>query len=474
MRTSYRSLALTLAFAAAACGFEAPPPQRTPPPATPPLPVSEIAATLVVPANAIVDVLNAKTQAQLANIKDEPVDCTIAKCNLDLVATRTGPITGNAGGGRLSLNVPMSATAQLEMKAGFFKTRANSQATGAVHTDTAIVLANDWRVQTDTRGTVDLSQAQLKLGPIKMSFADLWNRNQLHLTGPLFKALDQHVASGIRIKPQAEKLWMKVQEPIRIGKAPSAWLVLEPERVRVSQPATRNNTMVVSMGVEVRAHVVVSDQPPHPGPDRALPSPAPLVAPSDRFAFVVPVLLPYGAAANLAMQHLEKAPLKLHGGRVRFEKLEILPSGEDVVVAARFCVSQSWDPFGWLDSCGEGYLRGVPQFDAHTNTIRIANVHYDIATEGMILSIMRWLAGDELSKTVQQQLVFPVARDIERVDQELRTALARPQGRDVVVTADVQNFGQPSLTWTKDGFLATFPASGTIHAVLDPKNRLVQ
>jgi len=169
------------------------------------------------------------------------------------------------------------------------------------------------------------------------------------------------------------------------------------------------------------------------------------------------------------MQRLEKTPLKLRGGRVHFEKLEILPSGEDVVVAARFCVSQSWDPFGWLDSCGEGYLRGVPQFDARTNTIRVANMHYDIATEGMILSIMHWLAGDELSKTVQQQLVFPVAHDIERVDQELKTALARPQGRDVVVTADVQNFGQPSLTWTKDGFLATFPASGTIRADLNLK-----
>ena len=470
MRRSYHSLALTLAFAAAACGFEAPPPQRTPPPATPALPVSEIAATLVVPAAAIVDVLNAKTKGQLATIKDEPVNCTIAKCNLDLVATRTGPITGNAGGGRLSLNVPMAATAQLEMKAGFFKTKADSQATGAVHTDTAIVLANDWHVQTDTRGTVDLSQAELRVGPLKMSFADLWNRNQEQLSGQLFKALDRNVASGIKIRPQAERLWQKVQQPIRVGKSPSAWLVLEPERVRVSQPATHNNTMIVSLGVDVRAHVVVGDAPPQSRPGRALPAPAPLAAPSNHFAVVVPVLLPYDAAANLAMQRLEKTPLKLSGQRVRFEKLEILPSGQDVVVAARFCVSQSWDPLGWLDSCGDGYLRGVPQFDAKTNSIRVANMHYDIATEGMILSIMRFLAGDELSKAIERDLVFNLGHDIEKVDQELKAALAKPQGRGVIVTADVQNFGQPSLTWTKDGFLATFPAAGTIHADLNLKD----
>src|SRR5215469_18223543 len=186
-----RYLPLLLIFAVAACGFEAPPPKRTPPPQAPQAPVSTLAATLTISVPQLIAMLNDKTHTELANIKDEPVDCKIAKCNLDLVATRTGPITGNAGGGRLSLNVPMAATAQLELKAGFFKTKANSQATGAVHADTAIVLGKDWHVQTDTRGTVDLSQAELKLGPIKMSFADLWNRNQLHLTGPLFKALDE-------------------------------------------------------------------------------------------------------------------------------------------------------------------------------------------------------------------------------------------------------------------------------------------
>jgi len=159
----------------------------------------------------------------------------------------------------------------------------------------------------------------------------------------------------------------------------------------------------------------------------------------------------------------------MSGGNVRFEQLEILPSGQDVVVGARFCVSQGWDPFGWLDSCGEVYLRGVPQFDAHTNTIRITNVHYDIASEGLILRAMRFLAGDELGKLLETKLVFSVAHDIDRLDAELKTALAKPQGRGVVVTGDVQSFGQPSLTWTKDGFLATFPASGTIRADLNLK-----
>lgn len=470
MSTPFRCLILSLALAVAACGFEAPPPKRTPPPPAPPVPVSTLAATLTIPAASIVRELDDKTQTEIANIKDQPVDCLVAQCRLDLVATRTGVITGHAANGRLSLAVPLAATAQLDMKSAFFKTKANSLATGEANIDTAIALDPDWKLQTDTQGAVHLSQAQLKLGPIKMSLTDLWNRNAEQLSKPLFKSLDRHVASSIKIKPQAERLWVKAQQPIRVGKSPAAWLMLSPERVRIQGPATQNDSLIVSLGVDVRARVVVAETPPEHMIDRTLPPPAPLAAPSDRFALVVPVLLPYDEAASLALQKLSQSPLRVGSAQVRFEKLEILPSGDDVVVAARFCVSQGWDPFGWFDSCGEGYLRGQPVFDARDGTIRVVNVHYDIATEGMILAAMRVLAGDELSKAIQTKLVFSVARDIDRLDDELKTALARPQGRGVTVSGEVQSFGTPRLTWTADGFLATFPAAGTIHANLNIAN----
>jgi len=470
MRASYRCLCLSLVLAVGACGFEAPAPKRTPPPPSLPPPISVVSATLNLPAAAIVAALNDRTHAEIANIKDEPVDCTFAKCMLDLVATRTGAITGRAADGKLSLDVPLAATAQLQLKTALFKTKANSLATGTVHAETVIALGPDWHLRTDTQGQVDLSQAQLKLGPIKMSFADIWNRNQGRLSAPLFKTLDRHVAQDIKIKPQAERLWLKMQRPIRVGKSPTAWLVLAPERIRISPLATRGDALIVSMGVDVRAHVVVGDQPPATAQNLELPSPAPLAAPSDRFAFVVPVLLPYGEAAGLAMQRLARTPIKSGGGRVRIEKIEILPSGQDVVVATRFCVSQSWDPFGWFDSCGEGYLRGTPEFDARAKMIRIANMHYDIATEGMLLAAMRWLAGDQLGKALETKLVFNVGRDIDKLDAELRTALAKPQGRGVVVSGAVLSFGTPLLTWNGEGFLATFPAAGTIHADLNLKS----
>ena len=402
--------------------------------------------------------MNDKTKDEIARIDDQEVDCAFAKCRLNLVATKTGLMTGSADGGKLSLTLPLSVTADVALKALFVKTKAHGVATGTVNTAIAFVLGPDWRLQTSTTGRVDLSQADLKLGPLKMSVADLWNHNSQHVTQPLFRMLDKRVSSAIKIKPQAERLWAKAFRPIKVGKSPQAWLVLNPQRILIGQPTTQDNAFTVSLGVEVQARVVVSDRPPEePLTTPPLPAPAALNAPSNRFSFVVPALLSYDEAASLALARLDKKPLHMGTATVRFEKLEILPSGQDVVVALRFCVAQSWDPFGWFDACGDGYLRGTPVFDAASGTIRIANVHYDVATQSLVLNLLKAIESDELDKLVQTNLVFSVAKDLAKLDAELKTALARPQKRGVSITGDITSFGTPTLTWTKDRIPGDIP-----------------
>ncbi len=470
-RRAVRALpvAFLLCAALAACGFEAPPPARTPAPRPPPMPASTLAATLVIPADEIARELNEKTESHIADIRNQPVDCAIAQCVLNLEAVRKGPITVVAADDRLTLTVPLAVNAQMPVKGSFFKTTANGTASGTATATTMLSLGPDWRVRSQTTGVITLSEGQLQVGPLKLSIADLWNRNAERLSAFLFKSLDKHIASGVKIRPQAERLWSRVIRPLRVGKSPPAWLVLAPERIRVAQPQMRNNTITVGLGVVVRAHVVVLDHSPEPAQTPPLPPIAPLTTPSNRFSFVVPVLLPYDEASSLAMKRLQDKPVKVAGMTVAFKTLSIEPSGKDVIVATRFCVSQAWDPFGWLDSCGQGYLRGVPQFDAAAQTIRIANVHYDIGTEGILLSALRVLAGGELGKALETKLVFRVGGEMAKLDDEVRTSLAKPQGRGVRIWGSVESFGTPSLTWTSEGFLATFPAEGTVTVDLNLK-----
>jgi Domain of unknown function (DUF4403) len=467
MRAYHRLAPLAIMLALAGCGrFTAPEPARTPPPPAPAIPVSTLSASLSIPMDGLLKAVNTKTASEIANVKNSAFNCEIGKCTLDLVATRTGPITGAAQGGHISLTVPFHVDAQIRLKS-LFKAKAQTTAEGQARATTALGLGGDWRVSSHTQGSVELSNAEVKLGPLKMNLTDMLNHNEQHMTDPLFKMVDKRIAAEVKIKPQAEKLWAKAWDPIRVGKRPQAWLELTPQRVLVGQPIAANNAIVISLGVEAHAQVVLGDRPAPPATIPPLPPASRLGAPSNRFSFVVPVTLPYDQAAKLALARLTKKPPRISGATVKFDKLEILPSGQDVIVSTHFCVSQSWDRFGWFDSCGQGYLRGLPVFDAGSATIRIINVHYDVATEGAILSAMKFLAGDRLGQVLQQNLVFNVAGDLQKLDDEVKTALAKPQGKGVQIWGNIENFGTPTLTWTETGFLAIFPAQGTVSADLN-------
>jgi len=272
----------------------------------------------------------------------------------------------------------------------------------------------------------------------------------------------------VKIRDQAKRFWLKMQRPIRVGKSPTAWLLLQPEKISISGPFTAKDSLSASISIEGRPHVVIADTEPEMKP-AALPPPQHGIASSNAFAVSVPVLLPYAEAASLALKRLADHPLRVNGDKVNFDKLEILPSGEDVIVATHFCVAQSWDPFGWFDACGDVYLRGAPVFDSATDTIRVANVHYDVASENAMLAAMRALAGDELGKGLETKLVFDVSKDIAKLQNELKAALAKRPARGVIIAADIQSFGPPTLTWTAEGFLAGFTAKGTIDADLNIK-----
>ncbi len=451
-----------------ACGFNAPEPKRTPPPPTPPVPLSTLTATFAVRAADIASLLDVKTRDQIARIKNAKVDCAIAKCRLDMTALRNGAISADAADGRIAVSLPFKLSADLSIKSRLFKTSAHSDAVGILHAQSGFRLDRDWHVQPAIEGTVDLSRGQIRLGPLSMTVTQLWNSNQDKLTGPLFRALDREIASAIKVRPQAQRLWHKTFEPIRVSKRTPAWLVLAPERLRVGTVETANHAVLLTLGVDVRAHVVVGEKPPAPERTPPLPAPAPLAnAPSDRFSFAVPMLLPYSEAERLAMARLAHHPVSLHGEQIRFSALHILPSGGDVIVAARFCVKQPFDFFGWFDSCGTGYLRGAPQYDPRTQTIRIMRVHYDIATADALLATMKFLAGNALGQELQSRLVFRVGPDLGKFENEIRAALARPPKRGVSITGQVRSFGTPRLTWTKDGFLAIFSATGTVKADLN-------
>jgi hypothetical protein len=237
--------------------------------------------------------------------------------------------------------------------------------------------------------------------------------------------------------------------------------------VIVSQPLVRGGVVTISMGLAAEAHVAVQETSPD-NPPTPLPPADIRASPSNDFSFAVPVLLSYDEAAKLALASLAKRPPSVAGLTLKFSELSVLPSREDIVVSTKFCADPNWDPFGWFASCARIYLRGRPAFDAAKETIQVANLHYDIASADLMFQAMHTLAGDGFVSVLQSHLIFPLADRMGRLQQQITAVLAKPEGRDVIISAKLETLGDPQFTWTKDGFLAVLTARGKSTVALGP------
>jgi hypothetical protein len=448
----------------AGCGFQASEPVRTPPPQTPPAPLSTISATLSIPLSDIARLLNDKTTQRIADVRDQRVKCGIGRCRLTLHAERTGTITATAARNGVTLTIPFAADAILALPGLFSFVHAKANANGEAIATTRASIGREWQIVPKTEGVVELESSHLRIGPMVTNLADIWNANDELLSRPLFKLVDKKIAASLHERARIQTFWTRGFAPIKVGKKPLAWLVLQPEHIRVGQPSVIGDKLTLSFGLDVRARVLVQDTPPSVQPTK-LPAPAKLAEASNNFQFVVPLLFPFERASRLAMDSLAKKPPRVAGAAVRFEKFEIIPSGQDVILASQFCLDRDWDVFHWFSACGSGYLRGNPIFDAATKTIRVVNVHYDAATENLMLGAMRLLAGPALGRDLESRLKFNVAKDLDKLEGQITKAIAKPEGRDVTISGTVGSFGPPFLTWTKDGFLTSLSARGTVQAV---------
>ena len=452
-------------FALAGCGFEAPAPRRTPPPPTPVPPLSTLSLTLAIPAAQLARILNNMTEYRIADLKDQPVNCGIGRCRLNLTASRTGPVSVASDAGALTIKVPFAMKAELATSGFLSFLHAQGSGQGLATARASLAVSPDLQLHSSTAGTIVLDDGHLRVGPVVTNIAQVWNDNQESFARPLWRALDKQIAA-IPLRQRVAALWINAFTPLSVGKVPVSWLVLRPERLDIAQPIIQDGAIGISLSIAARGRVVVQDQRPANSPTR-LPRAGAMASPSNAFSFAVPLLLPYDRAAQLAMVSLARKPPRIGGMTVHFDWLQFLPSGRDVVVVAKLCADPRWDPLGWFASCGTLYLRGTPAFDPVRRTVSIVNLHYDIASANLMLKALRVLAGRPLAEDLQLHLVFDEATAITRLQSQITSALAKPQGRDLSISAQVQSFGQPSFTWTAEGFLVFFSAKGRVDAHLN-------
>jgi hypothetical protein len=428
-RRSLRLCALFVPLVLYGCGFKAPLPVRTPAPATPVPPVSVLSVALTIPATQIAQNLNKMTQNHLVDLKDQEVKCGGGRCRLNLHATRTGLITVSSADGFFTVRLPFAVNIDAAAPGILSFLRAKAEGQGIATARIELGLEPDWRLRSETNGEVQLDTGHVRIGPVVTNIAQLWNDNSENLSQPLWRSIDKQI-EAINVKSRLADFWRQAFKPLRVSKTPISWLVLRPERLEIGQPVIGDGAMTLPLGFKARAQVVVQDQEPINLPT-PLPSASALTTAPGDASVGVSFLLSYERAGQLAMASLARKPPHVAGVTLKFSDLQILPSGQDVVIAAQFCA-------------------------------RVMNLHYDVASANLMLSAVHALAGDQLARIMQAHLIFNESKEIDRLKAQIIAALAKPEGRDVVISAQIQSFAEPSFGWTSDGFVAIFSAKAKV------------
>lgn len=196
----------------AGCGIEAPRPRRTPARPAPPPPLSNLSASITIPAAQIARLLDNMTEYRIADLHDQPVKCGIGQCRLDLMATRTGSITVAAREDALEVRLPFTVKAALATS-GLLRLGAQAEGRGIANAHVSLMVEPDLQLHANTSGAVELDNGQLRIGPLVTNIAQIWNENQESFTHPLWRSLDKQIAA-VPLRSRLAAFWAEAFTPI--------------------------------------------------------------------------------------------------------------------------------------------------------------------------------------------------------------------------------------------------------------------
>jgi len=180
----------------------------------------------------------------------------------------------------------------------------------------------------------------------------------------------------------------------------------------------------VEAGVRGVFRVVVGEAPrvvaPTPLPQRSAPPTAPGIT------LEVPVRVTFEAAnheldARVEGQTIEVSFKKgVAPAQLTISEIDVYPSGTQVAVALAFSADV---PGQLFDVNGRMYLLGTPYLDVDRSEIRLTELSYDARTNGALADIAEWMLHGEITRHLEQRLVFPFARRIEAYRDEINAVI---------------------------------------------------
>lgn len=252
------------------------------------------------------------------------------------------------------------------------------------------------------------------------------------LTDVVRKGLNDAAAriNAMTVKPHVEDAWSALLKPIALG--PDAWLSFNIGKMR--QGGFSGVGSIVDDTIQIIAKPVIVFGPEPPSASTALPQLEAQPA-SSGFDAVADAQIDYETLSKRLANRLKGARINNGEDNIRITNASIYGNGgNEVVIRVGFTG----------DAQGHVYFAGKPEMNALTQTVHISGLHYDFATEKLLMKNAGWLYHSPFRDFIASETVLEVAPAIDRLRDLLATALNRPVSPAISMhgtVASVQGIG---------------------------------
>jgi len=259
----------------------------------------------------------------------------------------------------------------------------------------------------------------------------------------------------VDLRPRFEEWWALLAKPIEL--APSVWLALGPERLRMGRVTGRQRTLVIPVTLDARPRIVTGAQAPD-----ASPSPLPALAHdtvSNGFHILLDGDVDYRTASRALSDEFGLRTIEQAGRTIRVVSVEVAPAaGGQLELAVAFIG----------DAKGTLRLVGTPRYDTRRRELTVPDLDYALKVNDRLVSSYAWLRSARLRDTFRERAHFPVDAALAAGRSLLTQGLNRRIGDAVQLSATVDSVAVRGLYVTLDGVVVRAEARGHAAVTVTP------
>ncbi|SOE24048.1 protein of unknown function [Spirosomataceae bacterium TFI 002] len=384
--------------------------------------------------------------------------------DLKLRIDKTGnfAITSTTGE-NFSFEIPLSIDATKAVSVLGMKQAASTKFLMKAKFTSSYFLSSDWNFNTNTKvdGFEFITEPKITMAGFNIPIKSLVERVLVNYQPYIARQIDAQVASSVVIKPQILDLWNSLKEPILISEAYKTWLKIEPQDMLISPIRTKGNKLNINIAMKAYVDTYTGEKKLDKSQKSIDLPPLKFVSnPPAGFNINISNLLTFYEAQSIAKSYLLGHTFNFANNKyaVKVEGLEMFGTVENQMVI-QLKLSGSVD--------GTVFLKGIPEYDKTTKTIKLANLDFDIKTKNVLLKSAAWLLEGKLEKEIARGMSFSVDDMLTQVQASVEDALSKEYIRGVKIETSTLKMVPKEVSISQEGIVSQFAAIGNIKLTID-------